>query len=64
IEAMLHKYFPKTAVSQALAEDDAENVLFVTRKETAINYASSNTFGLGGHEDVLPFMSWVEKGGY
>ncbi|HER2958922.1 beta-ketoacyl-ACP synthase II [Streptococcus pyogenes] len=60
IEAMRHNYVPMTAGTQALSEDIEANVIFGEGKETAINYAISNTFGFGGHNAVLAFKCWEE----
>lgn len=60
IEAMRHNYVPMTAGTQALSEDIEANVIFGEGKETAINYAISNTFGFGGHNAVLAFKRWED----
>ncbi|MGF3082914.1 beta-ketoacyl-ACP synthase II [Streptococcus pyogenes] len=60
IDAMRHNYVPMAAGTQALSEDIEANVIFGEGKETAINYAISNTFGFGGHNAVLAFKCWEE----
>ncbi|MGT2924616.1 beta-ketoacyl-ACP synthase II [Streptococcus caviae] len=58
IEAIRHNYLPMTAGTKEVSEDIEADVIMGEGRETAVDYAISNTFGFGGHNAVLAFKRW------
>ncbi|MGT2948461.1 beta-ketoacyl-ACP synthase II [Streptococcus devriesei] len=58
IEAIRHNFLPMTAGTKEVSEDIEADVIMGEGRETAVDYAISNTFGFGGHNAVLAFKRW------
>ncbi|MDU6525009.1 MAG: beta-ketoacyl synthase N-terminal-like domain-containing protein, partial [Enterococcus sp.] len=56
--ALQHQFIPPTANIQEVDPEVKANVVINEAKETAVNYAVSNSLGFGGHNAVICLKRW------